>query len=275
MRFQELLTFTAQLHFGPSVQMFGSGGTQPAPSRPLDRIVEDAVRLPTAPARTIAAWLAIHEPLSHLTPSLQEETLLTLWERLSVGGRVAFIAHLKAIGVSNLSDRQHVANLLSRDRREGRIWLPGEPLPAPPALPAAPPKVASAAAQVLAPVVKASSVLRRAAAAQIDSDEVMDLLRNRRPSAAVQLADSLVDSVGSWLLRARTLVAMGSLDSASRAYTRAIGSSEGGKLGKQALVERRQLDVLISHVDGVAASAHLFFPRSLRSGRATLDLSYP
>ena len=218
--------------------MLESGGAKP-PSKPLSRIVEEAVRLaPDELPRTTTSWLAGHDALKHLQQTLAAEDLSDLCGMLA-SNRVACLKHLKEVGVSALGDRQKLANTLARDRREGFIWLPGEPPPAAPvkakqhapptkALPeleammtttiprGAPtqPTTSSAAAPSAYPV--------RDAACDVDDDDVMRSLRDGRPASAWQQARALRDSPAAWLLRGRALVAMGALEPAVAAYARVI-----------------------------------------------------
>ena len=110
--------------------MHDSGGAPP-PSKPLRNIVEDNVRellpLDDIP-RTTKHWLSQKPDLAQWASALADEDLASLCERVKTD-RVGLLAHLKTRGVTRLSDRQAIANLLGKDRREGFLWLPGDPPP--------------------------------------------------------------------------------------------------------------------------------------------------
>ena len=56
--------------------------------------------------------------LVHLRSALAAETLDSLCSQLGSSGRVAFLRMLRDLGVSNLADRQALANAVSRESRE-------------------------------------------------------------------------------------------------------------------------------------------------------------
>ena len=175
--------------------MLDAGGATP-PSKPLKDVIKDANRVAASSdslPRTTASWLSAYgdeHNLSHLTESIGSEDLTSLCNELAEN-RVAFLARLKQLGVSKLGDRQKVANCLSRDRRESRLWLPGDPAP-PPQKSAAPllPR------PVAAPTLKAASNLQspersasmRNASIDIDADPIMAEIKKRRPVSAWQQA---------------------------------------------------------------------------------------
>ena len=110
------------------------GSGPPPPSRPLASIVEDAVRKDdSAPARSLDEWIGMHPELADSAPCLHAQSLDELCAGLAAN-RVGFLARLRESGVTSLQARQRIANTLGRDRREGRICLPGET----PRVPAAP-----------------------------------------------------------------------------------------------------------------------------------------
>ncbi|KAL1503275.1 hypothetical protein AB1Y20_011329 [Prymnesium parvum] len=71
----------------------------------------------------MAAFLYEAE-LTHLYDTLETEELKELQARESSDGRLAFMAHLKSLGVEKLSDRQLFVNALGRAKRAG--LLPGQ-----------------------------------------------------------------------------------------------------------------------------------------------------
>jgi hypothetical protein len=221
--------------------------------------------------------------------------------------RVQFLAKLKALGVEKLGDRQKVANSLARDRREGRVWLPGEEPPTP-AVTASAKAATRPLVSVAAPIVDATSsqVLggagmrpppsrRDAHAADLEADPVMVAIKARRASGAWQLARQLRTSPAGSILRARALVAMGSLASAMALYKEVMLSSSsapdvsageamdrsGGdddqaatapatapaalssSLAALAKAEATQLFALAQFHDALGAALHFFFPRKV------------
>ena len=232
------------------------------PSKSLREVVVDAVRLPTAPAANMRAWLAMHPDLEHLEPLLALHELEDLCRRLRMS-RVGLLAHLKALGVQHLQDRQAIANRLGKDHREHRIVLPGEqllPVLAPPPPPPPPPM----------PHVRSSGSApeRRAAAVNVDKDAVMVAIRDRRPSTAVQAALALADSAKAWILRGRAMVAMGSLESAARAYDAARRDADDIEAAALADAEKAALLPLALFVNALATARPLFFPRRAASGES-------
>ena len=207
--------------------------------KPLTRIISDAVRpVPAAESlpRTTAAWLNVEENgLVHLLPILGGQDLAQLCSTCK-SDRVRFLAELKSLGVAKLGDRQKVANALGRDRREGRIWLPGEEPPASTKAASREPPIAPAIDFPPATIANASSSSssssssamptqpsrRDANAAALEADPVMAALKARRAARAWQLARELRPSPAASVLRARALVGMGSLASAMALYREAM-----------------------------------------------------
>ena len=257
--------------------MLGSLGSGPRPpSRPLNKVVEDAVRLPTEPVRDLTTWLASGEnaDLAPLLPTLAAADTLDGLCLLLSDSRVGFLAHLKQIGVIRLAERQAVANRLGRDRREGRIVFEGEtqqptPLPTPTQLPAH-------TAQVPPPAMRSDSTVEsRDASPDVDADAVMQAIRERRPSTALQSALALRDSANAWILRARALVAMGSLSSAALAYDRAAAANEDATSQPVVQAEKATLMQLITVSNTIASMAPLFFPRQVAMSASAHGVAAP
>jgi len=76
---------------------------------------------PSSPSR-LAAYTARNP--HGLYDTLETEELKQLQARESSDGRLAFMAHLKSLGVEKLSDRQLFVNALGRAKRAG--LLPGQ-----------------------------------------------------------------------------------------------------------------------------------------------------
>ena len=268
----------------PPRRMWNEGGGAKPPTKPLNQIVSDAVReqppLEALP-RTTAAWLENHAELSHLHLHLAEEDLASLCERLT-SDRVGLLALFKAKGVTRLADRQKLANCLGRDRREGMFWLPGDP---PPTRATQPTSKSAAAAQLSSqlqppapPSVQPSSsssfryppIPARDAATPLSEDGVMLALAARQPVTALRTARALRDSSAAWLLRARSLVAMGSLAAAQRAYKKAHAQAVEDEsntsvddVASLALAEKGRLHEIILAADALAASLRFFYPRTV------------
>ena len=147
-------------------------------------------------------------------------------------------------------------------------------------LPVAAPKL-SAASSVPSP----RSARTRDACANVDEDQVMVEIKKRRPVSAWACCHALRDSPAASLLRARALVALGSLASADRAYRTAIAktSSPGSPsaveevaahpLAQLAKAELTQLFALSQTLDGVGAALNFFFPRKVAMESAAPDVS--
>ena len=228
------------------------------------------MRLPTALEtipRTIQDWLETREDLAHCASVLADEDLVQVCARLA-SDRVGLLSHLKHCGVTRLGDRQRICNGLGKDRREGRIWLPGEP---PPTQAAQPRVDAKAVSQVSSAGAAASSrpsatkpYAPRDAAAMPDDDDVMTALLDYQPSRGMRIARALHDSPCAWILRARAHIAMGSLTSASIAYRTARDTARFA--GAQMLVslatdESARLATVIEATDALAHSRRFFYPR--------------
>ena len=66
------------------------------------------------------ALLLEHLKLQHLTAALSSECLGS-WSQALAENRTHFLAHLRDIGVSNLSERQRIANALKRWTAQRRL----------------------------------------------------------------------------------------------------------------------------------------------------------
>jgi hypothetical protein len=259
--------------------MWTGGGGARAPPRPLDRIVADAVRiLPSAESlpRTTSAWLQTHVHLEHIEHILHAEDLGDLLTQLQTN-RVAFLARLKALGVSKLNDRQAVANSLGRDRREGAIWLPGEPPPAQPSAQQPPqsanesPPAAPATTPVAPSALPSSLTDTTFEAAEC---AVMGLIHAGRPSSAVQKARTLGKSSSARLLLGHALASAGSLASAALAYKEAAEAADcTSEIAAEAADGARKLFELVRVVDKLGTSVPLFFPRRVECPPDPHDLS--
>ena len=180
--------------------------------RSLARTISDAVRVPAtidSLPRDTMSWLQASEEehnFAHLMPHFANEDLTELCRQLCAN-RPAFLQHLKGIGIERLADRQKIANVLGRDLRERRIWLPGtlepeSPAGATPQAPALRPALSRVPAQleskglatqpvlpeVLARLEGGSSQPLRDAAESVDDDAVMASIRRVRPASAWQEA---------------------------------------------------------------------------------------
>ena len=78
----------------------------------------------TRPVHLLSELLE-REELEHLQDALCGQSLPDLLQQQEAS-RTAFLAHLKKLGVSKLSDRQAVGNAIAKAKREGRLQCTAE-----------------------------------------------------------------------------------------------------------------------------------------------------
>eukprot|EP00966_Prymnesium_polylepis_P113521 2625092-Prymnesium_polylepis.1 len=77
------------------------------------------------PLLTSLTMLLEDAELGHLTFTLRDQSLRSMYQRLAADGygRTDFLQHLRTLGISNIGDRQAIANALSKAKRQGRVKI--------------------------------------------------------------------------------------------------------------------------------------------------------